>query len=85
MSATLVDIQSIKTAKVYSLGEYLSREEWALHKHEFYNGAIIRKPSRGYSYNKLVGNIFSALHTSVRTVPDKYHAVNSGQKIKANS
>ena len=33
-----------KLAKLYSLQEYLKREEKSIEKHEFYNGKIVKMP-----------------------------------------
>ncbi len=42
MTATLSIAPISKTEKLYSLEEYLAFEERSPHKHEFYDGKIIR-------------------------------------------
>ncbi len=70
-----------KQAKIYSLQDYLKRENTALHKHEFYNGQIIRMPGGTFKHNEIANNIATALRQSVKNLEIKYRVTNSDQKI----
>jgi Uma2 family endonuclease len=67
--------------KLYSLEEYLHREENAMFKSEFYNGQII--PIRGgkSTHNLIANNISTALRYEIKRNKLKYITFNSDQKI----
>ena len=46
--------KSDKTPRLYTLEEYLTREEQTIDKHEFYNGQIIKLPNSKF-YHNLIG------------------------------
>jgi Uma2 family endonuclease len=71
----------LKTPKIYSLAEYLAKEEQSIHKHEFYNGYIFRKPVLKYKRNKICSNVIYCLGNAIEKIEDKIFLVlNSDQK-----
>lgn len=72
---------TIRKPKVYTLREYLSREERSLHKHEFHNGQIVRMAGGKSKHNEIATNITSAIKYTVKPLPQKYRVYNSDQKI----
>ena len=70
-----------KPDKLYSLEEYLAKEEKAAFKSEFYNGQIIRMAGAKITHNFIAGNIFVALSNAIKSNNKKFFAINSDQKI----
>jgi Uma2 family endonuclease len=67
--------------KLYSLEEYLHKEENAMSKSEFYNGQIIPMPGGQIKHNLIAGNIFAATKIAIKNASTKFLALNSDQKI----
>lgn len=65
----------------YTLEEYLRREEKSVHKHEFYNGKIIRMGYARGPHNEIAMNIGTAIRYAVRPLGKKYRIFSSDQKI----
>jgi Uma2 family endonuclease len=78
-------INATSSIKEYTLEEYLQREEKALHKHEFYNGQIIRMAGAKARHNEIAMNLGSAIKIAIRPLPIKYRVYNSDQKIYIES
>jgi Uma2 family endonuclease len=78
-------VVGIEPTKVFTLEEYLRREERAVHKHEFYNGQIIRMAGGKARHNEIAMNIGTAIKYAVRPLPLKYRVYNSDQKIYLES
>jgi Uma2 family endonuclease len=74
-----------KKVKIYTLREYLAREERSLHKHEFHHGQIIRMPGAKFTHNEIATNITTALRLAVKPLPKRYRVLNSDQKIYIQS
>jgi Uma2 family endonuclease len=70
-----------KFDKIYSLSEYLLKEEKSVKKHEFYNGQIIQMPSFKATHNEIAVNIGSAIKVAVKSLPKKFRILNNDQKI----
>jgi Uma2 family endonuclease len=70
-----------RTPKLYSLEQYLAREERSVTKNEFYNGII--KPMAGgkYRHNKIASNVLVELDLAVRGLKKYYEVINSDQKV----
>ncbi len=81
MTTFITDQKALKTPKMFTLGEYLAREEKAINKHEFYNGQIVRMPGGKFSHNEIASNMLNALRIAVKPLPKKYRVINSDQKI----
>ncbi|CAN5313578.1 hypothetical protein BH09BAC4_BH09BAC4_02600 [soil metagenome] len=71
--------------KKYTLDEYLTREARSLHKHEFYNGKIVRMAGAKARHNQIAANLTGALKYTLRPLPRKYIVYNSDQKIYIES
>jgi Uma2 family endonuclease len=71
--------------KVYSLEEYLAFEERSPHKHEFYNGEIIRIAKAKARHNQIAANLTGALKYALRPLPKRYIVYNSDQKVYVES
>jgi Uma2 family endonuclease len=67
--------------KEYSLAEYLAREEKSVHKHEFYNGKIVRMAGAKYYHNLVAANLVRDLGMSVKGATRPLRVLNSDQKI----
>lgn len=75
----------IAADKRYTLNEYLTREVRSLHKHEFYNGKIVRMAGAKARHNQIAANITGALKYTLRPLPRKFIVYNSGQKVYIES
>lgn len=71
--------------KIYSLEEYLAFEERSPHKHEFYNGEIIRMAKAKARHNQIAANLTGALKYALRPLPKRYIVYNSDQKVYIDS
>ena len=67
--------------RIYTLEEYLRREERAVEKHEFFDGKIIKMAGAKFNHNVISANVISALKVQVRPLPKKYQVCTSDQKI----
>jgi Uma2 family endonuclease len=70
-----------KIAKIYTLAEYLAREERSAQKNEFYNGQIVPMPGSKYQHNKIALNVMVALDKEVSTLKNVYEVLTSDQKV----
>jgi Uma2 family endonuclease len=73
--------ERVPKPRLYSLGQYLAREEKAQDKHEFYNGIIRKMPGGTFRHNEIASNTLTALKAAVRGLPGRYRVLNSDQKI----
>ena len=73
--------KNLKPESVYTFLEYLKKEERSIHKHEFYNGKIVRMLGGKPIHNQIAMNTGSALKNIVRPLPKRYIVYNSDQKI----
>ena len=71
--------------KKYTLDEYLAREVRSLHKHEFYNGKIVRMAGAKARHNQIAANVTGALKYALRSLPRKFIVYNSDQKVYIES
>ena len=67
--------------KEYSLAEYLAREERSVHKHEFYNGKIVKMAGAKYYHNLVATNVISEVRTRLKGASRPLRVLNSDQKI----
>jgi len=67
--------------RLYTLGEYLHREERAVEKHEYYNGQIIRLPMARGTHNLIAANIITAINVATMLLPKSYQVFSSDQKV----
>lgn len=71
--------------KTYTLDEYLTREARSLHKHEFYNGKIVRMAGAKARHNQIAANLTGALKYALRPLPRTFIVYNSDQKTYIQS
>ncbi len=81
MVATAEFFKKEKIQKIYTLDEYLRREEKSLDKHEFYNGQIVKMPNAKFYHNLTSGNVSAAIKIAVKLLSKKYLVLGDGQKI----
>ena len=70
-----------KAVRAYTLLEYLHREEKSLHKHEFFNGKIVRMAGGNATHNQIAAQMTAALIAGVEDLPQTYIVYNSDMKI----
>lgn len=68
--------------KIYTLEEYLQREERSMRKHEFFDGEIKPMPGAKFTHNLLATNIIAELHSALKSQKPRYHVLNSDMKIR---
>ena len=76
-----LDIPKYSPPKLYTLAEYLAREERSIHKHQFNNGQIIRMPGAKSNHNLIATNVTFAIKTMTRSQKNTFLVYNSDQKI----
>ncbi len=81
MAAIAILEKRVQKTIQYSFDEYLRKEEKALHKHEFYNGQIIKMSGAKFRHNQAATNISSALVVGVKKLKKKHFVLNSDQKV----
>jgi Uma2 family endonuclease len=81
MSAIAAIEKKTVQPKIYTLEEYLQREERSLSKNEFYNGQIIPMPGAKYNHNKIATNTIIALDKVISTLTTYHEVLNSDQKV----
>lgn len=70
-----------KKSKTYTLEEYLRREARSVHKHEYYNGKIIRMPYAKGPHNIIAANVITALNNAIESLDKDFTVFTSDQKI----
>lgn len=81
MSATIALEKKLAQPKVYTLEEYLLKEERSISKNEFYNGQILQMPGSKYNHNKISVNTIIALDKAISILQTYYEVLNSDQKV----
>jgi Uma2 family endonuclease len=74
-----------KSEKIYTLLEYLEREERSVNKHEYHNGKIIPMAGGKFKHNAIASNTMAALKYIVKPLPKNFWVINSDQKIYIES
>ncbi len=67
--------------KIYTLAEYLAKEERAVYKHEFINGKIIKMPGGTVNHNLISTRITTELNNILDEKEQTYYVFNSDMKI----
>ena len=70
--------------KVFTLEEYLKKEEKSLTKNEFLNGKIIPMPNASINHNRITGNIHVQL-SLIAYQKDNFEVFNPEQKVYITS
>ena len=71
--------KSEKTPRLYTLEEYLRREEHTIDKHEFYNGQIIKMANSKFYHNLIIHNITRVLGNIL--LNSSYFVLGDSQKV----
>jgi Uma2 family endonuclease len=77
----LAVLRPTKTPKIYSLEEYLRREEKAVERHEYLNGIISKIPMARGKHNEITANTVTAIKNALKNSPKKYRVFSGQQKI----
>jgi Uma2 family endonuclease len=75
------EITTRRANKVYTLSEYLEREERSMEKHEFYNGTIVKIQNTKYTHNLVALNVACSLRNTLKREQKKYIVLGGGQKV----
>ncbi len=84
-------VRSEKTKKarpaprLVSLEAYLRSEEKALHKHEFYNGKVIKMPGGTFKHNTLAAKAVTLMNLFIEEKDLGFHVCNSDMKIRIDA
>jgi Uma2 family endonuclease len=70
-----------KVERLYTLAEYLRREERSVDKHEFYNGKIIKMGNAKFYHNLIASNVVRCIGNAAETANKDYYVLGDGQKI----
>ena len=81
MNAVAFQEKKSKESKIYSLNEYLVREEKTVEKYEFYNGQIVKMPNAIFYHNLIATNTTFAIKVALLELSKKYLVVGDGQKV----
>jgi Uma2 family endonuclease len=68
--------------KIYAESEYLSLEQGARQKHEFYNGKILKMPGGSYFHNLIAANMITELNIAIEREGKNYFVCTSDMKIR---
>lgn len=74
---------ALRREKLYTPEEYLTLEEGAAYKSEYYKGIIYAMAGGSLSHNRIVGNVYTSLHTGVRST--RCEAFNSDMRLVVNA
>ena len=81
LSNPLAVLKPAKEQRLYSLSEYLQREERSKERHEYYNGTIIKLPMARIPHNLIVPNISAELIFAFRLKNKPFKVLGSQQLI----
>jgi Uma2 family endonuclease len=70
-----------KVERLYTLAEYLRREERTVDKHEFYNGKIIKMANAKFYHNLIAQNVAFEIRKAAELFNKDYYVLGDGQKI----
>jgi len=77
----LAVLKPAKPPRLYTLSEYLRKEEKSLRKHEYHNGKIITMPYTRLPHNIISSNILVALTMALEKIGKDYIVVGSDQLV----
>ena len=77
----LAFIKEIRSPKLYTLGEYLIREEKSQERHDYFNGEIKRIPMARGPHNEIAVNITTAIKIALKSIDTTYRVFNANQNI----
>jgi Uma2 family endonuclease len=74
-------IKPIREPKLYTLGEYLIREEKSQERHDYFDGEIKRIPMARGPHNEIAVNVTTAIKIALKSLDTIYRVFNSNQNI----
>ena len=80
-SNPLAVLTPAKPPRLYTLSEYLRKEEKSLRKHEYHNGKIVAMPYSRLPHNLISGNIITALNNAIEKTGKDYIVASSDQLV----
>ncbi len=67
--------------RLYTLEEYLRREERSVEKHEYYDGKIIQLPMAKFNHNAISANTITAIKNAARQIGKRLLVLSSDQQV----
>ncbi len=77
----LAVLKPTKIPRLYTLAEYLRKEEKSLRKHEYHNGKIVVMPYTRLPHNIIGSNVLVALTMALEKIGKDYIVVGSDQLV----
>lgn len=77
----MAEITPEKKPRLYTLGEYLRREERSKERHEYFNGIIKPVPMARGPHNEIAANVIAALKNALKQTGKVYRVFSSNQKV----
>ena len=77
----LTEIEPVKAPRLYTLGEYLRREERSIGRHEYFNGIVKRAPMAKGPHNIIAANVIATLKMALKAVEKQCIVFASNQKV----
>lgn len=77
----LMEIRPEAEPKLYTLGEYLRKEERSRVRHEYFNGIIRKKPLASGPKNIITANIACAMKLGLKSLSKTYRIISNHQII----
>ena len=77
----LAVLKPARAPRLYTLAEFMRKEEKALHKHEYHNGNIIKMPNAKHVHNRIAANLIIALGYKLTQSNPAYSVYTSDQMI----
>ena len=77
----LAVLKPAREPRLYTLAEFLRREERSQELHEYYNGIIIKLPMARGSHNKIIMNVGTALNNVIDANGKNYEVLGGQQAV----
>lgn len=77
----LAVLKPVKEPRLFTLSQYLEREERSMELHEYYDGVITKLPMARGPHNKIIMNVGTALNISIKLSGKKYWVMGGQQKV----
>ena len=77
----LAVLKPVKEPRIYTLAQYLRREERSEELHEYYNGIIIKLPAASGSHNIIAANVGTSLNNAIDATDKNYQVLGGKQAI----
>lgn len=77
----LAVLKPARVPRLYTLAEFMRKEEKALYKHEYHNGKIIKMPYAKHPHNLISANIIIALGSALAQSEPTFTVLTSNQMV----